>query len=244
MTGRSVTRPAGHAHMVLTRNSLGAPPPIWLLMLALGLARACEPGCVRMPILQRMSDTRILTAEACGDGETWVPADAGSDQEGTCWLGSSWQAVAVAGIAAVRDFNERAVTYVPALADLEGCDKQLSINLLDSGSTGLSALEQLARPLFNPVNGTDVHAVIGPSRSAASLATASITGIWDTPQISYWATSTDLDKTSRYQPAHRIDHGHAGNGSDFLPSCVQVPLLHAHDPDRRSTRQSSLQVLE
>ena len=230
--------------MVLTRNSFGAPPPLWLLTLALGLTRACEPGCVRMPILQRMSDTRILTAEACGDGETWVPADAGSDQEGTCWLGSSWQAVAVAGIAAVRDFNERAVTYVPALADLEGCDKQLSINLLDSGSTGLSALEQLARPLFNPVNGTDVHAVIGPSRSAASLATASITGIWDTPQISYWATSTDLDKTSRYQPAHRIDHGHAGNGSDFLPSCVQVPLLHAHDPNRRSTRQSSLQVLE
>ena len=82
---------------------------------------------------------------------------------------TNFKAVAVAGIAAVRDFNERAVTYVPALADLEGCDKQLSINLLDSGSTGLSALEQLARPLFNPVNGTDVHAVIGPSRSAASL---------------------------------------------------------------------------
>ena len=138
---------------------------------------------VKVPILQRMSDDRVLSADEC-EG-SWV--------NDTCWLSSQWQAVAVAALAAVQDFNARRGTYTPAFASdsVLACDKKLQVELLDSGSIGPTSSQRLADAL-------PVDALIGPARSASASITANIAGMLDVPQISYWATSTALDDLTEY----------------------------------------------
>ena len=111
----------------------------------------------------------------------------------TCWLDSSWQAIAVAGLAAVHEFNTRVGTHTALFASesVRACDKQLLVEILDSGSTGLASAAAL-------MNALPVDAVIGPARSASTSIIAIIAGMIDVPQVSYWATSTALDDLTEY----------------------------------------------
>lgn len=153
------------------------------LLAVYGLALAATTD-VSVTILQRMSDARFSSAQLCG--ETFV--------NGTCWLGPSWQTVVVAALAAVDEFNARNGTYAPALADLAGCDKQLKITLMDSGSTPETGLAAVI-PSLSETNRPNV--IIGPARSAAPAPVAMLSGALDVPQISYWSTAAELeDKAS------------------------------------------------
>ena len=110
------------------------------------------PRVVRVALLQRMSDARLKSAELC-DGA------AGKWAGGTCWLGEGWQAVAAAGLAAANDFNARVGTYVPQFASeaMQACDVQLSVSVLDSGSTAMHALEQLTTQVLDETIAPDVR---------------------------------------------------------------------------------------
>ena len=174
-----------------------------LSMLALLLVPT--PSAVEVPvaILQRMSDGRFTTAAACEIPNSWSSDGTALSEfwqtyaRGTCWLDSSWQAVAVAGLAAVHDFNERVGTFAPSLGSdaVRACDKQLSVGVLDSGSTGPAALVELVKALYSAA---PPIALIGPARSASSKSVAGLAGVKHIPQISYWATSAELDETSSY----------------------------------------------
>ena len=104
------------------------------------------PRVVRVALLQRMSDARMASAELCGGA-------AGNWVDGTCWLGEGWQAVSAAGLAAVNDFNARSGSYVPQFASeaMQACDVQLSVSVIDSGSTAMHALDQLVYRLTTHV---------------------------------------------------------------------------------------------
>ena len=82
------------------------------------------PRSLHVSILQRMSDARYPSVDTCG----------GSFINGTCWLGEGWQAVAVAGLAAIKDFNNRDGTWAPILAspELAACDKKIAHTVLDT----------------------------------------------------------------------------------------------------------------
>ena len=72
---------------------------------------------VALDMLQRMTDERGTTEDSCasvGTSNTW------DNITQTCWKDASWQAVAVAGIAAALDFNNRDGTFAPQLDDLAG----------------------------------------------------------------------------------------------------------------------------
>ena len=149
---------------------------------------------LRVGLLQRMSDARLDSAELCSgaDGE-WDWAD------GTCWLGTGWQAAAAAGLAAADDFNARFSRYVPQFASeaMQQCGVQLSVSVLDSGSTEAHAMGKLTQRLFTPGK---PDLVVGPARSAVVQPTATILGMEavDTLQISYWASSPLLSNTALY----------------------------------------------
>ena len=108
---------------------------MWLLTAAQAAADRLN---ISVGFLQRMSDARLQSAEACGGADgTW--------EDGTCWLGSGWRAAAAAGLAAAADFNARAGAYVPlfASAAMQACGVQLEVTVLDSGSTASSTLDRL-----------------------------------------------------------------------------------------------------
>ena len=99
-----------------------------------------------------MSDERLTSAELCsGAAGRWV--------DGTCWLGEGWQATAAMGLAAANDFNARVGTYVPQFASdaMQSCDVQLSVSVLDSGSTAMHALEQLTTQVLDVDIAPDVR---------------------------------------------------------------------------------------
>ena len=165
------------------------------------------PSAVEVPvaILQRMSDGRFTTAAACETPNSWSASSDGTGLSefwqtygrGTCWLDSSWQALAVAGLAAVHDFNARVGTFAPSLGSdsVRACDKQLSHTVLDSGSTGPAALAEFVKALHSTA---PPIALVGPFRSASSKSVAGLAGVRDIPQISYGSTSAALDKTSSF----------------------------------------------
>ena len=79
---------------------------------------------------------------------------------------------------------------------IKSCDKQLKINIIDSGSTGNPATKAFLGAYYN--ESTRPHLMVGAARSAASMPTALVSGIYDVPMISYWSTSAKLDDTSEY----------------------------------------------
>ena len=210
--------------------------------------KATPPRMVSVALLQRMSDARLTTAALCdSDGGTWIASAevaetaeaaeaAGTTRAsagGTCWLGEGWQAVAAAGLAAASDFNARVGTYVPQFASeaMQSCDVQLSVSVLDSGSTASVTMGELTERLLTPY-APDL--VIGPPRSepAQQAATLLGTGSIDTPQVSYWASSPKLsDKTlyPRFMRTYPTDQATAVALCDFWKTtmgCAQHPTAH------------------
>eukprot|EP00947_MAST-08B_sp_MAST-8B-sp1_P005692 g5692.t1 len=113
--------------------------------------------------------------------------------EQRCYLGKEWQAVAVGGILAAKHFNERNGKYVPRFARLAGCDKHLVLDVLDSQSTGTPATKALLGSGKSQCPVTWPDAIVGPARSAASIQTANVAGVFDVIQVSYWSTSAKLN---------------------------------------------------
>ena len=107
-------------------------------------------------------------------------------------------------------FNSRNGDIAPLFAQepIKSCDKQIKFNIRDSGSTGPPAAKQIldSRKCTTTGGGagaavaTEIlpDAIIGPARSDASLPTGIIAGIFNIPQITYWATSAKLDDTKQY----------------------------------------------
>lgn len=148
---------------------------------------------VALDMLQRMTDERGTTEDSCngvGTTNTW------DNVTETCWKDASWQAVAVAGIAAALDFNNRDGTFAPQLSQLDGCDKYFDFKLVDSGSYAPRAALELASSLLAE---RPPQALVGPARSAVSETVAVLAGHVDIPQISYWSTSSALDDTAVYK---------------------------------------------
>ena len=147
---------------------------------------------LRVTLMHRMSDARLASAELCsGADRSWA--------NGTCWFGEGWQAAAAAGLAAAADFNARDSRYVPQFDSetMRSCGVQLSVSVMDSGSTKAFAMGELTQRLFTP---SKPDLFIGPARSDVARATATILGIEaiDTLQISYWAASPLLSDKALY----------------------------------------------
>ena len=123
-----------------------------------GVGNHSTSRVVRVALLQRMSDSRLKSAEECNGA-------AGKWAGGTCWLGEGWQAVAAAGLAAANDFNARVGTYVPQFASeaMQACDVQLNVSVLDSGSAAMHALEQLTTQVLDEITAPDVRRPPSPA---------------------------------------------------------------------------------
>ena len=79
-----------------------------------------------------------------------------------------------------------------------------------------------------------LHVVIGASRSSASIPTAMVSGIDDIPQISYWATSSDLDNNYLYPYFMRtipIDEASGKAAAEILGSwgMKSIGVLYVND---------------
>jgi len=191
------------------------------------------PRKLHVSLLQRMSDARYLSADSCGAGFS----------DGTCWMSEGWQAIAVAALKAISDFNNREGAFAPALAgeDMLRCDKQISYTLLDSGSTGPTSVLASTSAIYSwPVP----NVIIGPALSASSQASATVLGFADIPQISYASTSTDLDDTTLYPRFMRTipnDLAPATSICKFWAvelGLTQAALLHASDIYGRACRHA------
>ena len=167
-----------------------------LLVLLFASAKADE--YVNMLVLQRMTDVR--TEEADCDAGSWF-GNSATNNENRCWLGDDWKAVAATGLAAIEHFNNRDGTYVPEFATLGSCDKKISATVVDSVSMGTPSVKALLTQISA---GTTPDAIIGPSRSAACMPSATLAGVEDIPQISYWATSAKLDSLDDYPRFMRV----------------------------------------
>eukprot|EP00966_Prymnesium_polylepis_P320846 7377205-Prymnesium_polylepis.1 len=101
----------------------------------------------------------------------------------------------MSALQAAKDFNDRSPAFIAEFGQLGACDKKLNVSLRDSGSTGTPS----TTILFAELTSSRVpDVIIGPGRSTASMPTATLAGIMDIPQISYWATSKVLDSLSDY----------------------------------------------
>ena len=79
---------------------------------------------------------------------------------------------------------------------LNTCDKQLKLNIIDSESIGAGATKAFIGA-YNNIT-TRPHIMVGTARSSAAMPTAVVSGIYDVPMITYWATSAKLDDMGEY----------------------------------------------
>jgi phosphatidylinositol phospholipase C delta len=79
---------------------------------------------------------------------------------------------------------------------MRSCGVQLSVSVIDSGSTPRHTLGRLTSPAVSADNAP--HVVVGPLRSAVSEASALVLGVSDTPQVSYGSSSPTLSEKALY----------------------------------------------
>ena len=116
-------------------------------------------------------------------------------------LSDGWRKNAATAVVAALQFNERSTEILPALGNhpsLVGCDKNLSINVIDTNSAPQPSLKALLSLDPQP------QMVIGAARSAVSLPVALLTGALDTPQVSYWSTTPRLNNKADYPTFARV----------------------------------------
>ena len=199
-------------------------------ILALTLATPTQAKVLQVTILQRMSDASISTEAACA-------ASGGDFSSGTCWLAGLWKTVMAAGLAAVSDFNARNAMYSPNVAGAVGCDIQLTVQVIDTGSTAPTAMGRLTDSLCTDANRTNV--VVGPAGSTVSEATATLLGNLDITQVAYWPTSPSLSSEAafpRFMRTSPSDESTASkvcavvNQLGFSGMTVARPVLSAPKP--------------
>ena len=187
------------------------------------------PPVIKLLVLQRMSDVCTTEADCGAEGWKASPVTFG---EKRCWLGDSWKAVATTGLAAIEHFNNRDPTYVPEFANLAGCDKKFEVTVLDSGSMGSPSVAAILKTF---TSNNMPHAIVGPARSAAAMPSATLAGVADIPQISYWATSGKLDSTSdfpRFMRTVPTDDAVAFSICQFWANDMQytrAAMIHSND---------------
>ena len=184
---------------------------------------------VKLLVLQRMTDVRTTEAD-CVSQFISSPATLGEQR---CWLGDSWKAVAATGLAAIEHFNDRDPTYVPEFAGLAGCDKYVNATVLDSGSMGSPSVQAILSQLSGDST-TQPDLIIGPARSAAAMPSATLAGVADIPQITYWATSARLDDLvdyPRFMRALPTDDAVAYAVCQFWASFgyTRTAIIHSND---------------
>ena len=112
--------------------------------------------------------------------------------DGGQWMGEGWKAVAVAALAAVDDFNARNSSRVAAFGALDHCDKTLDVQMFDTKSSKTAAMAAILG------SDRELDFVVGPALSSVSVHVALTLGVQGIPQVSYWATSAQLDDTATY----------------------------------------------
>jgi len=115
--------------------------------------------------------------------------------EEKCFLGMEFAAIAAAGLLAVEHFNNRNGDYIEEFATLkaDGCKLEFNPVMIDTRYTPDMAVSGLINQLGD-AKSFRVNGIVGAATSASTMPTALISGAVDIPQISYSATSTQLDK--------------------------------------------------
>jgi len=115
-------------------------------------------------------------------------------------LGNSWKSVAAASLLAVKHFNTRNSSLIPAFGQLSSCDVQLAVSptVHDSRSTSSRAAQLVVEGYNN------WHAIIGPARSATTVTAATIGAFLKIPQIGYWSSSPTLDNVEHFPYFGRV----------------------------------------
>mmetsp|Transcript_32546 Transcript_32546/g.51804 ORF Transcript_32546/g.51804 Transcript_32546/m.51804 type:complete len:1551 (-) Transcript_32546:315-4967(-) len=167
-----------------------------------GLARFCSDNAehddclefgqrskslLKIGLLLQLSEGRIKSSSECDKaGLTWF--------NNSCILGEDWKALTAVALLAVKHFNERNATYIPSLSKLEGCNKVMTGNIVDSKSSTAGSIQgtmDLATQFESDI-------IIGPLTSPQNLRTALLSGVYKVPQISYGATSKRLEDRASY----------------------------------------------
>ena len=116
-------------------------------------------------------------------------------------MGNYWRAVAAGGLLVIKQFNERNSSVISEFGELSTCDIRIEPVLLDTGSTGATAIEQYMRKFKE--DDIDFSIIVGAARSACSEPVAMLAGIDKIPQVSYWSTSPVLEDRSSYPYFYR-----------------------------------------
>ncbi len=127
---------------------------------------------------------------------TWDPTSKIRAPKGFAWEGE----VAVAFLA-VRHFNNRDGTVVPALAGplAADCPIQFVPHVYDSQSHPQPTLDAYLQSRYvDEWKALRPDIVVGASRSASSTPLALLTSLHNVPQISHWSTSKALDDSETY----------------------------------------------
>ena len=129
----------------------------------------------------------------------------------------------VAAFLAMHHLNTGNAAVVDELAGLpEKCPIRFTMELLDSGSSGTKAMQQLTRLLTrDPLNITAPQpcALLGSSWSSTTKKLATVTGVYDLPHITSSASSVDLDDEAEYPlftRTHPSDASMARLSMDYL----------------------------
>ena len=127
---------------------------------------------LRVAILEGLTDGLLTQPECNASRGSWI--------DGECWL--ERQPVVAVGLAAVDDFNSRNATYAPQYAspEVQACDKQLSISVLDSHGLTKFTLGQIIGSLGSSLQ---PHSIVGPQYSSVAIALAPMTGVLEIPLV-------------------------------------------------------------
>jgi len=175
-----------HAIVLLTSALLVCGQPAgWPLRNCSALDGAVlNASDVNLLFLSSQSNQERTTSATCEPPSSW--------SGGKCWSSDEYLALPIFAFFAARDFNARDGRYVPAFANLSGCDKQIKLTLADSRTLGAQVLKSVLDEVAGHRVGS-LHGIVGPARSSQSVHIAPVTGTLDIIQLSYHATSPMLD---------------------------------------------------
>mmetsp|Transcript_23685 Transcript_23685/g.37812 ORF Transcript_23685/g.37812 Transcript_23685/m.37812 type:complete len:1810 (+) Transcript_23685:446-5875(+) len=123
--------------------------------------------------------------ETCNSPRRWINE--------TCYEDINWGLALATALLAAEHFNQRDPTFVPELESLHACPKKITVSLYDSGGDGSTAVRAMDKIIED---GTDL--MVGPFSDDESVATAMFGGVHGLPQISFGATSLELNNRELY----------------------------------------------
>ena len=166
----------------------------------------CAPGadCSRVNLTASSADAVVVNVGF------FAPFSSPDGSE-AAYGGVSWQLAAGAGLAAEM-FNRRDGRVVAEFGELE-CGHRLQVTYHNTFTLPFETISRY-RESFEYLDAT-----VGPSRSVCAMPMAVNSALDEIPQVSYWATSPDLDVKGTYPYFMRTipsDSATALAASDFL----------------------------